>query len=43
MEPEKIINHIRQSFENAYNRKSKITQEIIDMQGMSGELTRHFY
>jgi hypothetical protein len=36
-------NHISNSFENAENDTSKITQEIIDISGMSGRKTRHFY
>lgn len=31
------------AFENAENNNSKITKEIIDMDGMSGIKTRHFY
>jgi len=35
--------HIETSFENAENCESKITDEILYMQGMSGQNTRHFY
>jgi len=35
--------HIETSFENAENGESKITDEILYMQGMSGQNTRHFY
>jgi hypothetical protein len=34
---------IEQSFQNAENNISKINDEIIKMQGMSGTKTRHFY
>ena len=34
---------IEQSFENAESGKSKITEGIINIQGMSGVKTRHFY
>jgi hypothetical protein len=35
--------HIETSFENAENYTSKITIDIINMEGMSGTKTRHFY
>jgi hypothetical protein len=38
-----LRNHVEQSFLNAERGSSKITQEIIDMEGMSGIKTRHFY
>jgi len=41
MENYKII--IENSFQNAENNISKINDEIIKMQGMSGTKTRHFY
>ncbi len=31
------------AFQNAYNNISKITDDIISMEGMSGTKTRHFY
>jgi hypothetical protein len=34
---------IETSYKNATNHVSKITNEIIEMHGMSGKLTRHFY
>ena len=40
---EKYINLVKTSFKNAENNFSKITNEIIEMEGMSGTLTRHFY
>jgi hypothetical protein len=36
-------NIIDTAFENAENNFSKITQEILDIDGMSGKKTRHFY
>lgn len=36
-------NHIELSFQNAENNISKITQDIINMEGMTGINTRHFY
>ena len=36
-------NHLEKSFENAEKYFSKITDEIINMEGMSGKKTRHFY
>jgi hypothetical protein len=35
--------HIEKAFENAENGISKITADIIAMEGMSGTKTRHFY
>lgn len=37
------INHLENSFSLAENRVSKINDEIINMEGMSGEKTRHLY
>jgi hypothetical protein len=34
---------IEKAFQNAENNISKITNDIIDMEGMSGTKTRHFY
>jgi len=34
---------IETAFQNAENNVSKITNDIINMQGMSGIKTRHFY
>ena len=34
---------IENAFHNAENGVSKITTEIIEMEGMSGTKTRHFY
>jgi hypothetical protein len=35
--------HIKDSYKKACKKNSKITQEILDMDGMSGKMTRHFY
>ena len=35
--------HVDNAFENAENNISKITQDIINIDGMSGNKTRHFY
>jgi hypothetical protein len=37
------IHHIKLSFDNAENSKSKITEFIVCMEGMTGTKTRHFY
>ena len=40
---EKYKNLINNSFENAQKNISKITLEIVEMEGMTGTKTRHFY
>ena len=35
--------HIETAFENAEKGKSKITDRILNMEGMTGKKTRHFY
>jgi hypothetical protein len=40
---EKYVNQIDTAFQNAENNVSKITDDIIAMDGMSGTKTRHFY
>jgi len=35
--------HIETAFEMAENKRSKITDELIQMEGMTGTKTRHFY
>lgn len=40
---EKYISHLDLSFKNADEGVSKISQEIISMEGMTGTKTRHFY
>jgi hypothetical protein len=37
------IEHIVKSFDDAENNLSKITEEILAMDGMTGKKTRHFY
>lgn len=37
------INHLNKCFELAERLDSKCSQEIIEMEGMSGTFTRHFY
>ena len=41
MEP--YINHVKNSFMNAEQGISKVNQEILDIDGMSGQKTRHLY
>lgn len=38
-----MITHINTSFDNANNNHSKCVKEILEMDGMSGKKTRHFY
>ena len=38
-----LQSHVEIAFENAEKGISKITEEIIEMEGMSGIKTRHFY
>ena len=38
-----IKDHIETSFENAEKHISKVTDEILNMEGMTGKKTRHFY
>lgn len=38
-----LISHVQQAFEKAELFQSKISQEIKDLEGMTGEKTRHFY
>lgn len=40
---EKYINHLEDCFKKSENLTSKINQDIIDMEGMTGTKTRHFY
>ena len=43
MSIDSLISHIELSFDNAEKGISKITKEIIEMEGMTGTKTRHFY
>ena len=38
-----LIKHIENSLANADNYTSKVTDEVMRMEGMSGKKTRHFY
>jgi hypothetical protein len=38
-----LIEHLLNSFENAQEEKSKVSDEILEMEGYSGSRTRHFY
>jgi hypothetical protein len=38
-----LKDHIEDAFEKAERCESKITDAIINMEGMSGQNTRHFY
>lgn len=40
---EKYIHHLEACFEKAYRKESKLIQEVHDIPGMTGEMTRHFY
>ena len=40
---EVLVNHVDSSIKNAYNNKSKVSNEILKMEGMSGDKTRHLY
>ena len=40
---EELINHTEQSFKNSDNNISKLNQEILNLEGYSGNKTRHFY
>jgi hypothetical protein len=40
---EQLINHVNLAVDNANNNISKITSDILSMDGMSGNKTRHLY
>lgn len=40
---QKLIEHVKNAYNDAENNKSKISEEIIKLKGMSGTKTRHFY
>jgi hypothetical protein len=40
---EQLINHAKSSVDNANNNISKLTSDILSMDGMSGNKTRHLY
>lgn len=35
--------HLQRCFDKAENEESKLPKEILEMEGMSGKMTRHFY
>lgn len=39
----KYIEHLESCFKKAYNLESKISEDIKTIQGMTGQMTRHFY
>ena len=39
----KYLSHIEKSVEDAFNNKSKINDDILKINGMTGKMTRHFY
>jgi len=43
MTVQKYIDHVDQCFKNALKGESKCSQEILDMEGMTGKYTRAFY
>ena len=43
MTHQQLQTHIETAFNNAENGISKITKDIINMEGMTGIKTRHFY
>ena len=40
---EQAAQQIQKSFKNANDYKSKLTDDILKMEGMTGKKTRHFY
>jgi hypothetical protein len=38
-----LINHIKEAYQNAENNTSKVSDEILALEGMTGKKTRHFY
>jgi len=40
---QKYVEHLRSAFSNAEKDVSKVTKEILSIDGMSGKKTRHFY
>jgi hypothetical protein len=38
-----LINHVNEAVNNAYNNTSKITEDILNIEGMTGNKTRHLY
>jgi len=40
---QKFIQHVSSALSDAYDNKSKVSQDILNIEGMSGTKTRHFY
>jgi hypothetical protein len=38
-----LLEHLQTSFAAAEEEHSKLTQDVLDLEGMSGNMTRHFY
>jgi hypothetical protein len=38
-----LIEHVNNAFDKAEQNHSKVTQDILNMEGMTGKKTRHFY
>jgi hypothetical protein len=43
MSVEELIEHIEMSFDKAIEGVSKVTPQLLEMDGMTGNKTRHFY
>lgn len=41
--PHPLVAHVENSLENAFRNKSKVTADVLALEGMSGRMTRHFY
>ena len=39
----KLVDHVKSSLEKTENLESNLTDEVLNMEGMSGKKTRHFY
>ena len=39
----KLVNHVLSCLEKTDNLESNLTEEVLNMEGMSGKKTRHFY
>jgi len=37
------VNHVKKSMEDAFNETSRLHPDVLDIEGESGKLTRHFY
>jgi hypothetical protein len=43
MDLEFLINHVKNAISNAYNNRSKLANDILSIEGFSGNKTRHLY